>query len=148
MGGHMLKSEKACMDSTDRVVSAGTPEAALSKQWLQPKQTNPWVVDTQNKTHQVGIKYLGRDNAKHLQQVLEQQYEITTDWVETKYVGLTLDWDYNNKQVNLSMPGFVQNALKRFNHHAKENATPTIPPCLSKLWRKNPICTFRRQCQF
>ena len=53
------------------------------------------------------IKYVGRCYAEHLQQVLEQP----------KCVGLTLDWEYINKQVHLSMQGCVQEALKWFNHH-------------------------------
>ena len=38
------------------------------------------------------------------------------DWEGWRYVGLTLDWDYNTKQMHISMPGYVAKALKQFHH--------------------------------
>jgi hypothetical protein len=38
------------------------------------------------------------------------------DWEGTRYFGLTLDWDYINSKVHLSMPGCIENALVRFGH--------------------------------
>ena len=52
-----------------------------------------------------GIKYVRRKHVEHLHQILEETYEITTDWGE-KYVGLALDC--NNKEVYLSMPGMYK----------------------------------------
>ena len=36
----------------------------------------------------------------------------------TKYVGLTIDWQYKTKQVYISMPGYISKALKCFNYKA------------------------------
>ena len=36
-----------------------------------------------------------------------------------KYCGITLDWDYNKKQVHLSMPGYCSEALQQFRHDCK-----------------------------
>jgi hypothetical protein len=33
-----------------------------------------------------------------------------------KYIGLTIDWDYENGKVHVSMPGYVSKALKQFDH--------------------------------
>ena len=63
-----------------------------------------------------GVKYVGREHAEHLMAALEENYTITHDWKGTLYVGITLDWDYKNGQVHLSMPGYVREALLRFNH--------------------------------
>ncbi len=41
------------------------------------------------------------------------------DWTGKWYIGITLDWDYNKCQVHLvSMPNYVQKALKQFQHKA------------------------------
>jgi hypothetical protein len=37
-----------------------------------------------------GVKYVGKEHAQHLEQVLKHMYHITTDWSGTLYVGLTL----------------------------------------------------------
>lgn len=38
------------------------------------------------------------------------------NWSGTKYCGLTLDWDYKNREVHISMPGYVKKALTKFKH--------------------------------
>ena len=63
-----------------------------------------------------GVKYVGEEHAQHLKLVLEEHYKVTTDWTGTRYIGITLDWDYDKRQVHLSMPGYVQKALKQFQH--------------------------------
>jgi hypothetical protein len=35
-------------------------------------------------------------DAQHLIDALKQDYTITIDWDATKYIGLTLEWDYKN----------------------------------------------------
>eukprot|EP00804_Cyclotella_cryptica_P023112 CCRYP_000353-RD/>CCRYP_000353-RD protein AED:0.34 eAED:0.30 QI:0/0/0/1/0/0/2/0/454 len=49
-----------------------------------------------------GVKYIGKEHALHLQSVIEQHYKI--------------DWDYINRKVHLSMPGYKDKALKQFQH--------------------------------
>eukprot|EP00804_Cyclotella_cryptica_P022993 CCRYP_015003-RA/>CCRYP_015003-RA protein AED:0.12 eAED:0.12 QI:0/0/0/1/1/1/2/0/454 len=39
-----------------------------------------------------------------------------TDWTGNRYIGIRLDWDYNNRKVHLSMPGYKAKALKQFHH--------------------------------
>jgi hypothetical protein len=63
-----------------------------------------------------GIKYVGKEHAEHLLACLNELYTVTTDWSGTKYCGLTLEWDYTNRTVQLSMPGYVAKALRRFQH--------------------------------
>jgi len=65
---------------------------------------------------------VGKEHAEHLISVLQQDYEIDTDWEGTRYLGLTLDWDYTERQVHLSMPGYIAKALLRFAH-----PTPSKP---------------------
>ena len=69
-----------------------------------------------------GIKYTRRQDVDHLTSLLKQYYEFTIDWSGTKYLGLTLRWDYKHRTVDVSMPGYIERALTRFNH-----PTPTYP---------------------
>ena len=63
-----------------------------------------------------GVKYVGKEHAKHLVDALEEHYEISQDWEGKKYCGLTLEWDYEAGKVHVFMPGYVQDALQRFKH--------------------------------
>jgi hypothetical protein len=63
-----------------------------------------------------GVKYVGKEHAMHLISILKQSYEISEDWTGSKYIGIIFDWDYTNKRVHLSMPGYISKALQRFGH--------------------------------
>ncbi len=62
------------------------------------------------------IRYTKQDNANHLLNALREHYQITEDWATTQYCGLTLQWDYTQRTVNLSMPGYIERALMCFCH--------------------------------
>ena len=63
-----------------------------------------------------GIKYERKRDARHLLNVLKRHYDVTQDNKGERYIGITLDWDYENRQVHLSMPDYVKKALIQFNH--------------------------------
>ena len=42
------------------------------------------------------------------------------DWTRSKYAGINLNWDYDKKEVKLSMKGYVEQVLKQFQY-----STPT-----------------------
>ena len=65
-----------------------------------------------------GIKYVGREHAEHLIKTLQLKYPITIDWTGKKYLGLTLEWDYVNRTVDILMPSYIPDALQRFDHVA------------------------------
>ena len=73
-----------------------------------------------------GVKYVGEENAKHLVDVVAKKYKMTTDWTGGLYCGIKLDWDYVNRTCDLSMPGYVEKALQRFEHPtpSKHEAAP------------------------
>jgi hypothetical protein len=64
------------------------------------------------------VKYLSQLDAQHLVDTLKAKYTISEDWQASLYTGLTIDWDYDNGTVDISMPGYVEKALKRFQHPA------------------------------
>ena len=63
-----------------------------------------------------GVKYKGRENFQHLCDALCDLYEITVDESGSKYLGMTLDWNYDNKTIDISMPGYIEKLLHRFQH--------------------------------
>ena len=84
-----------------------------------------------------GVKYINKTDVNHLTRVLSQDFEIDTDWDGTRYLGLTLDWDYKLRKVHLFMPGYIKKALIQFGHtptdshnynHTHTLSLPTVQP--------------------
>ena len=67
-----------------------------------------------------GIKYVGKEHADHLIAILEEFYVVEKDWEGIKYCGITLDWDYDKRQVHLSIPGYCQETLTHFCHELQK----------------------------
>jgi hypothetical protein len=65
-----------------------------------------------------GVKYVGREHAEHLMACINKNYNIASDWNGRAYCGLTLDWDYTNRTVELSLPGYIKAALHKYQHDA------------------------------
>jgi hypothetical protein len=83
------------------------------------------------------VKYTDEADVDHLKMALQTvdpetgkpMFEVSVDMSGSRFIGLTIDWDYEKREVHLSMPGYVAKALKRFH-----NQKPT------KLQhRKSPI---------
>ena len=62
---------------------------------------------------------------------MEKYYDITVDWSGKKYIGISLKWDYTNRTLETSVPGFVKKLLHRLQHptpskpqHAPAKAVP------------------------
>ncbi len=49
-----------------------------------------------------------KNSVDHLTNVLKQDYEFDTNWEGTRYLGLTLNWDFKKRKVHLSMPGYIK----------------------------------------
>eukprot|EP00978_Attheya_sp_CCMP212_P003602 scaffold7535_cov63-Attheya_sp.AAC.4 len=51
------------------------------------------------------IMYVRKEHADNLLACLRQQYTMATDWNCTNYCGLTLQWNYKERHVDMSLPG-------------------------------------------
>ena len=69
-----------------------------------------------------GVKYVGKKHADHLLSILHEHYKTTIDWSGSLYCGITLHWNYDERYVDISMPGYIDKVRQRFNHE-----TPTRP---------------------
>ena len=63
-----------------------------------------------------GIRYTDRADADHLISTLRQHYAVSLNWTGSRYCGLSLQWDYVNRTCDMSMPGYIERALQRFQH--------------------------------
>jgi hypothetical protein len=63
-----------------------------------------------------GVQYVGKEHAQYLIDALETDYTISKDWTGGLYCGITLKLDYENKHVDLSMPGYIKDALHKYQH--------------------------------
>ncbi len=52
----------------------------------------------------------------HLIEAPKREYTITVDNEATKYIGLTIEWDYTNEKVHAYMPGYLGKTMIRFGH--------------------------------
>jgi hypothetical protein len=57
------------------------------------------------------IKIMSKNDAEHIITTLKKDYTITVDREATKYIRLTIDWDYNNGKVHVHMPGYLVKAM-------------------------------------
>ncbi|KAL7487795.1 hypothetical protein ACHAW6_013376, partial [Cyclotella cf. meneghiniana] len=108
------KHRKCKMSQPDFTSPAMNAQSRMAAKYTAPPtlppQLKPLVDD-------FGVKYVGQEHALHLKSILEEHYTLSTDWKGTRYIGLSLDWEYTQRRVHLSMPGYVSQALKQFQLH-------------------------------
>jgi hypothetical protein len=110
----------------------------LAKYGYRPTKHTPglWKHDQRPVTFSLvvddfGIKYVGEHNAQHLLDAISDLYKSTVDWKGQLYCGISLKWDYDQRTVELSMPGYVKAALHKFQHPA-----PTVPQHSPYPWNQ------------
>ena len=64
------------------------------------------------------MKYVGKKHADHLITTLRKHYKLWEDWDGTLYCGITLDWDYQNRTLDISMPNYISKLRAKFQHQA------------------------------
>ena len=63
-----------------------------------------------------GVKYFRDKHANQLLVSLCQLYSVTEDWTRSVFIVMTLERNYLEKYVNVSMPGYITPTLHRFQH--------------------------------
>ena len=54
-----------------------------------------------------GCRYVKKEDAEHLAKTVGDQYPIKVNWDPDYYLGVTIKWDYEQRIVELLMPGYV-----------------------------------------
>ena len=88
-----------------------------------------------------GVKYTRKEDAEHLLTTLQKKYTMTCDWTGKSYCGLTLDWNYQQKYVDISMPGYIEKLLKKLKH-----PQPPRPVHAPHQWTKPVYGRHIQQC--
>ena len=60
------------------------------------------------------VKYGRWEHAEHLLAALIDHYNMMTDWKASLFSSIQLQWNYDKRMVILSMTGYVEAALHRF----------------------------------
>ena len=76
-----------------------------------------------------GLKYRNKKYMDHLIAALRAKYEVTQYWMGDIYCGIKLKWYYAARLLDIYMPGYVKDALNKFQH-----PTPTIPHHSPNQW--------------
>ena len=76
-----------------------------------------------------GIRYRNKKDAGYLISVLQEKYEVTQYWTGGLYCGITLKLDYNGRQLEISIPGYVKDTL-----HKLQQPTLTRPQHSPHHW--------------
>jgi len=64
-----------------------------------------------------GVKYVGKEHADHLINCLKDEtYKLTEDWTGNLYCGISLRWDYEKRQLDILMPGYIKKQLLKYEH--------------------------------
>ena len=63
-----------------------------------------------------GVKCQGIQHAKHLKEALDKYYEVAVDWKGLLFCGITLDWNYKMRHVDLYVPSYVQRKRTKYQH--------------------------------
>ncbi len=102
-------------------------EKRLNKHGYQQSKLVPglwkhdtWPIQFTLVVDNFGVKYVGEEHAHHLKNTLEEHFKLTCDWTGTRYIKITLNWDYTKCQGHLSMPNYVKKSLKQFQHIASK----------------------------
>jgi hypothetical protein len=63
-----------------------------------------------------GVKYVNKEDVDHLVESIKATYTLTKDWTSNLYCNIALNWDCDNRTVDISMPGYIKKKLQESNH--------------------------------
>jgi hypothetical protein len=133
----------------------GLPQAGLLAQELLEQRLNKhgyfqstrtpglWTHKWRPVQFTLVVDDVGDDNLQHMTSILREHYEISIEREGKRYVGIHFDWDYEKREVHLSIPGYVPKALKRFQHVPPSKPQNQLSTHTTKIRSKNTI--FRAQ---
>ncbi len=63
-----------------------------------------------------GVKFVNKADVDHLISSIKNTYTLTEDWTGNLYCGITLEWDYVGRTVDILMPGYIKMKLQEYEH--------------------------------
>ena len=62
------------------------------------------------------IKYIEDVDLQHFRDAVGEYYKLKVDLKAKQYVGINLRWNYNKQSVQMSMDGYIMQALLELEH--------------------------------
>eukprot|EP00957_Ditylum_brightwellii_P024407 1842761-Ditylum_brightwellii.AAC.1 len=87
----------------------GLPQAGLWKHDTRPVTFTLVVGD-------FGIKFVGNEHIHHFIKVLKQYYTIEIDWTGLRYCGISLEWDYSKRILDINMHEYIAEQIIKYAH--------------------------------
>ena len=66
------------------------------------------------------ITYYNTEDAQHILQKIGKDYKYIVDWDCKNFCWLTFEWHYRNWYVDVSIPGYIQDILRKLKHVKKD----------------------------
>ena len=60
---------------------------------------------------------MGKQHAEHLIHTIQENYRVSTDWEVERNCGISIKCNYQKRVFDLSMPGYIQAELNKFQHN-------------------------------
>lgn len=88
-----------------------------------------------------GVKFINTENADHLIKALRKHYIVEINWEGKKYCGITLNWDYDKRTVDASIPGYVETRLAAYEYPKSNKKVHTPFPPTTDKHSQEPVAT-------
>jgi hypothetical protein len=63
-----------------------------------------------------GVEYVGIEHFNHLLDVLKKYHGVQFNMEGTKFAGIDIKWDYASRRCRISMEGYIENLVIKFDH--------------------------------
>ena len=63
-----------------------------------------------------GVKYTDKEHADYLIKTLKKEFTISDNWEGILYCDITLKWDYENRMLDILIPGYILKALQQYKY--------------------------------
>ncbi len=114
---------------TERLAKHGCHQSKISLGlWTHERRPTTFTLVVDD----FAIKIMNKTDVYHLINILKKDYTITVDGEATKYIGLTIEWDYENGKVHMHMPEYLAKAMIRFKHETPTKIQNSLH-CLIKV---------------
>ena len=67
---------------------------------------------------------------------MKKDFTISEDWTGALYWGITLKWDYENRILDFSMPGYIKKVLQRYKHEKPRKLQHSPYPVAQMMYGK------------
>jgi hypothetical protein len=103
------------------------------RKWLLLEQDHQRILEAKTRPisscltiDDFAVKDVNQDDTDHM--VITKHYPMTVDKDATKYIGLTITWDYEKRTAQISMPGYLKKTFTKFNHIAPKKLQNSLHP--------------------